>query len=243
MPLSLLPHARPLDPPNIGLSQLMSLCANDRQDFSVWAEFLRRVTPKIKCFIRGSLRQSLGSSMTTSHNVVIPGGAQEKDLFQNTILRLVENDCAAMKRFTGDKEEEVLAYLAVITRSVVRDCLRKELAQRRPFSRSAVEFSVMTMDRPSAEGRATERPIAEKELLSREIKELSEQTLQRPARQFSIRDKMIFQLYFYDGLSAKQIAHCEGVRLSKAGVEKVLERLKECLRRAALVGVSEGIVQ
>ena len=101
----------------------------------------------------------------------------------------------------------------------------------------------MTADPPSAGRGATERQVAEKELLSRELKELCEQTLQRPASQSSMRDKMIFQLYFSDGLSAKQIAQCEGIRLSKAGVEKVLEHLKERLRRVASVGVSEGIAR
>jgi len=62
----------------------------------------------------------------------------------------------------------------------------------------------MTADPPSAGRGATERQVAEKELLSRELKELCEQTPQRPASQASRRDKMIFQLYFSDGLSAKQ---------------------------------------
>ena len=146
-----------------------------------------------------------------------------------------------MKRFDGDKEAQVFAYLAVITRSVVRDCQRKELAQRRSFGRSAVYLSVLKVGLPGARRGAIERQEAEKELLSREIMELCEQTLQRPARQSAMRDKMIFQLYFSDGLSAKQIAECEGIRLSKAGVEKVLEQLKERVRRAASVGVSEGI--
>jgi RNA polymerase sigma factor (sigma-70 family) len=221
----------------------MSACAKNRQDFALWSEFLRRITPKVRCFIRGTLRQSLGNPATSPYHAFIPGGAQENDLFQNTVLRLVENDCAAMKRFSGDKEEEVLAYLAVITRSVVRDSMRRELAYRRPSGHVAMQCLPVTSDRPSGIARAVERPAAERELLSREIKELSERAFHCSTNQHPVRDRLIFQLYYYDGLSADQIARCEGVRLSKRRVQDVLARLTERLRRSASAGVSGGIAQ
>jgi DNA-directed RNA polymerase specialized sigma24 family protein len=221
----------------------MSACAKDRQDFSLWSEFLRRVTPKIKCFIRGSLRPFQSGSMTASHGSAIRGGGLENDLLQNTLLRLVGNDCAAMKRFAGRTENEVFAYLAVITRSVVRDCLRMESAQRRPPGRSAVEFSAITINGPNAETRAVQHPAAEREILLHEVKELSQQALRCTAKKFAARDSLIFQLCFHDGLSPNQIAQCEGVRLTKTGVEKVLGRLTQHLRRAASVGISGGVAR
>jgi DNA-directed RNA polymerase specialized sigma subunit len=51
--------------------------------------------------------------------------------------------------------------------------------------------------------------------------------------EYSDRDRLIFQLYFYDGLSIAQIAKCEGIELSKTGIEKALDKLKGRVRRAA----------
>ena len=115
------------DPGQISSVVLLSLCARDREDSILWAELLRRTAPRIKQFIRGTLRQS-STGTAFSHPVEL----QESDLFQSAIVKLVENDCAAMRRFSGTTDEELMAYLAVITRSVVRDCLRRQRARKRP---------------------------------------------------------------------------------------------------------------
>jgi len=222
---------------NVRLARLMALCARDRQNALLWAEFLRRVTPKIRCFIRGTLQQSLGGYMSEGHPMTTPGGTQEKDLFQSTIVRLVENDCAVMRRFSGNTDEEVIAYLAVVTRSVVRDCLRKELAQRRPTSCALAEAPTAANGGAAALRR---EPQAERAVLLREIRELCERTLHPPEAALPSRDRLIFELRFREGLSARQIARCEGVRLTKTGVEKVLARLTERLRRAVTLRASAG---
>src|SRR5881628_1747046 len=81
--------------------ELWSRCARDTTNAALWTEFLRRFTPKISLFIKTTLRQSLPSSSFNSNASTISGGAQESDLVQMTITRLVQNDCAAMKRFSG----------------------------------------------------------------------------------------------------------------------------------------------
>jgi|WetSurMetagenome_2_1015567.scaffolds.fasta_scaffold03221_2 RNA polymerase sigma factor (sigma-70 family) len=213
--------------PQIDSVELLSLCAQDRENSSLWAEFMRRYAPKIKLFIRGTLRQdgdagarSLNSSATT----------HEMDLFQNTILRLVENNCAALRRFSGTKESELLAYLAVIARSTVRDFMRRQRAKKRfswPVEADAADRQwVKTPNfsqEPSSES-ATERRI-----LAQELERLSLKAIENNSGD-PLRDKLIFQLYFYDDLSAAQIAACSGVGLSKAGVEKTLSTLKDRVR-------------
>jgi DNA-directed RNA polymerase specialized sigma subunit len=61
--------------------------------------------------------------------------------------------------------------------------------------------------------------------------------------EISHRDQLIFQLHFSDGLSHSQIARCEGVNLTKAGVEKVLKRLVERVQSLASSGRSEETLQ
>lgn len=230
----------PADAPesqNVRLARLMALCARDRHNALLWAEFLRRVTPKIRCFIKGTLQQSLGGYMSEADRMTTPGGAQEKDLFQNTIVRLVENDCAVMRRFSGNTDEEVVAYLAVVTRSAVRDCLRREMARRRPTSRLFEGAPAAAMAGATA---ARREPQAEQAVLLREVRELCARALRPAATEFPARDRLIFELRFQEGLSARQIARCEGVGLTKTGVEKVLARLTERLRRAVMLRASAG---
>ncbi len=225
---------------NVPLARLMALCARDRQNALLWAEFLRRVTPKIRCFIKGTLQQAIGGYMSESERMTTPGGAQEKDLFQNTIVRLVENDCAVMRRFTGSRDEEVVAYLAVVTRSVVRDCLRMELARRRPRTAALEEFP---RGRTARRDCLEREPHAERVVLLREIRDLIERFLRPSATRFPARDRLIFELRFEGGLSPRQIARCGSVGLTKTGVEKVIARLTERLRRAVAPGASAGGVE
>lgn len=223
---------------------LFHLCAHDKSDFALWTELLHRFTPKIKFFIRGTLRQTARDSAALSRSSLYSAGSHESDLFQNTILRLVENGCAAMKRFTGTTEEHLMAYLAVITRSVVRDSMRRDRALKRPTfihasSEDSAEDSV-PWSVPIDLDRGRERPVSEREILVRELKELSKQAIHNRSDEFTARDRLIFELYFYQDLTTSQIACCKGVELSKTGVEKVLNRLKERVRSAAEIGTHEA---
>jgi RNA polymerase sigma factor (sigma-70 family) len=202
--------------------ELFLLCASDRENYGAWSEFLSRYSSKIKYFIRGAIRQFLGTSKYLNDpNTAV--GMQENDLFQNIIIRLVENDCAAMKRFSGKTEEEVLAYMAVISRSTVIDALRRSKAMKRrntfadeerPKVAPSVGFSKMI------DNKGLERAILADELLS-----LVHQTIGSKSGWASTRDQLVFELHFLDGLSFSQISKCKGINLSKAGVEKLLRRL------------------
>jgi RNA polymerase sigma factor (sigma-70 family) len=205
--------------------ELVHLCAVNKEDSELWTEFLRRFTPKIKSFIRYTLRQSgnTGSTACIDSN-------QESDLFQNTILRLVRNDCAALNRFSGTTESELMIYFAVIARSTVRDSVRRQSAKRRFHWFTAP--AVSSEDREFIQEPGIENSV-EREILAREIEQLSFKTISNSI--LPVRDKLIFQLYYYEGLSAAQIALCNGIGLSKTGIEKIINRLKEKVRRAASV--------
>ncbi len=212
--------------------KLVSLCARNLDNHDLWTEFLRRFTGKIKLFIRGTLRRSLSGDYPAAEPV-LPSGATEKDLFQNVIVRLVDNGCAALKRFSGSTEEELLAYFAVIARSSVRDSLRRQRALKRPRWLDSVTPEAQRWAEARAAERADARFPVERGILARELEQLSLQVIKRLSGEYCDRDRLIFQLYFYDGLSAAQISKCEGISLSRTGVEKALDRLKDRVRSAA----------
>jgi RNA polymerase sigma factor (sigma-70 family) len=218
--------------------ELFLLCAADREDAAAWSEFLRRYTCKIKYFIRGTLWTTFGASLNPDKSAV-PGEIQESDFLQNTLVRLVEHDCAAMKRFSGTTEDELLAYLAVIAHSVVIDTLRRHKVFRRlACSAEAQRLGTPTV-RPNPGAMANNSKL-EREILGRELSRL----IQRNIRSFSgttfSRDQLVFELYFSQGLSYKQIALCKGINLSKAGVEKLLNRLVDRIRTLTSAGKPEA---
>jgi DNA-directed RNA polymerase specialized sigma subunit len=72
----------------------------------------------------------------------------------------------------------------------------------------------------------------ERSILARELDQLSFKAIQDNSSEPE-RDRLIFQLYFYQDLSAAQIASCNGINISKTGVEKIIGRLKDKIRKAA----------
>jgi RNA polymerase sigma factor (sigma-70 family) len=209
----------------VGAVELFARCAQNTDDSALWSEFMRRYAPRIKGIIKGTLRQLLPADSSLALAAI-----HESDLFQSAVVRLVENGCAAMKRFSSTRESELLVYLAVITRSVVRDWVRHYRAQKRPLSESQLpdaRRNVMS-DSTSTRGECA----LERALLVREVRRLSLRAIETQAGESSRRDKLIFELYFSHGLTPGQIARCEGIGLSKPGVEKALQRLKELVRSA-----------
>ena len=102
---------------NLGVTELVLLCARDTGNERIWAEFLRRFAPVIKFFVWRTLRNLRHGSLIPRESLIL-GIDEENDLFQDTMLRLVNRDCAVMKRFIGTREEEFVAYLAVISKSL-----------------------------------------------------------------------------------------------------------------------------
>ena len=226
------PTAFPPDLRRLDSIELMSLCAECPEDSALWTEFLRRFAAKIKCFIRGTLRQSTGSEPRSAGFAMDSRTTQEADLFQNTILKLVENKCAVLRRFSGKAEDELMAYLAVIARSVVRDHLRRVRAQKRgPWLVPTVSSEDSEQTGQLGSTKREWQNSLERGILARELEQVSMETIRSHSGDPD-RDRLIFQLYFKDGLSTAQIAACEGVRLSKTGIEKTLNRLKDRVRTA-----------
>ena len=227
----------------LGWEELVAACAGDRDNSPLWMEFLRRYGPRIKQFIRGTWRLTIGNKSLSANASAFLTGMQESDLLQAVIVRLVEQDCAAMKRFSGTTEDMWLAYLAVIARSVVRDTLRLQRRQKRPGGLEAVEAIA-----PGIAGRFSTRekaglPDTERVFLAHELRTLCEATIKSSEAESVSRNMLIFRLYFDHDLSALQIARCQGVNLSKAGVEKVINRLKDRIRSVVSPDAPEAAQQ
>jgi DNA-directed RNA polymerase specialized sigma24 family protein len=167
------------------------------------------------------------SAEAGSYPEILPGAIEESDLIQNVVVRLVYDDCAVMRAFFGSTERQWLAYLAVTTRSVVCDLLRRQGGPKRYGIVTA--FARAWSD--SQTSKRNQHLEAERNLLARELRTICERTIHRMGGEHADREILIFNLYFLDNLSIGQIAGCSGVNLSKAGVAKILCRLTGRVRK------------
>jgi len=210
----------------------VAACAHDRRDSAGWTEFLRRYGPRIKQFIRGTLGAAGGDPRYAVRAAAAMGGMQEDDLFQTIILRLVLGDCAAMKNFSGTTEDEWVAYLAVVSRSVVWDSLRNQRRLKRIAVQRMGEEHAAGPVRPRSNVLRFRQYETERVLLANEVRALGQQALEQSPGETRVRDGLIFRLYFDHDLSPVQISRCCGVNLSRAGVEKVIIRIRDYIRDA-----------
>jgi len=212
---------------NLCVIELVSLCAADTGNAQIWTEFLRRFEPRIKSFIRKTLLRYWNGTVHTPDKSLITGKNEENDLFQSTILRLVDNDCGLMKRFMGS-EDEFVAYLAVVSESVVRDSLRRRRAVKRPnehrrYDSDSLDFGNLE----NSKGARREEPVAERRLLAKEVWNICLRSIKKLPGSPRTRNRQIFELYFSRGFSVHEIARVKEIGLSKTGVENVLNRLKD----------------
>ncbi len=193
---------------NLGVTELVLLCARDTGNERIWAEFLRRFAPVIRFFVWRTLRNLRHGSQIPRESLIL-GIDEENDLFQNTMLRLVNRDCAVMKRFRGAREEEFVAYLAVISESVERN------------HSDALDFA----ESQSLKSKRREESDSERCTLANEVWRISLRTIRSSSRSSGSRDRQIFEAYFSKGFSVHEIARLKEIGLSKTAVENVLNRL------------------
>jgi RNA polymerase sigma factor (sigma-70 family) len=201
--------------------ELFRICTVERENSDAWSEFLNRYGKKIKYCINKALRRT-GGMVSYQNGWSVSAGMQQSDLFQNVIMRLVENDCAVMKRFYGNSENELLAYLAVICRSCVLDALRQNNALKRG---SAFIEGEESMDESVCANWIHSHSEIETKILACELMDFINNSASLPSEPNYNRDRLVFKLHFLDGLSYNQISQCKGINLSKAGIEKLLKRL------------------
>ena len=209
---------RPTRYSSLSLKDIVCLCAAS-SDEEAWEEFVSRVGKPI--------------SLTVMRTASLWGDASRsvvEDLVQATYLRLWENGCRLLCDFAIQHPEAILGYLKKTAANVTHDYFKHGHSQ----SSGGDQPHVSTCDvdpEASQETRGSQEKITFAVILS-EIDDRLEQVLTGPDRQ---RDRMIFWLYFRQGMSTKEIASLPAIGLTAKGVGSVIERLK-CSIRQQIVG-------
>jgi RNA polymerase sigma-70 factor (ECF subfamily) len=204
-----------MDLRTLSSSELSHLCIDGR-DADAWLEFVHRFQKPIAltalriCRIWGM----------NSRSVV-------DDLVQETYLRLCADHCRLLRNFSGaaDNSDPLGALVRAVAANVAHDFFRGRTAQKRGGSQSANAPALPDDELLSDLWRGA-RDL-EREL---QIREIERALGSAPSTAVSPRERLIFRLYFRQGLTASAIAMIPALQLSTKGVESALHRTTQFLR-------------
>ena len=139
-----------------------------------------------------------------------------------------------MWEFAIERPEAILGYLKRTAANVTHDYFKHRQSQ----SSGGENWHVSTIDVDPVAGQGVHgsaEDIARKIFLM-EIDEHLKRCLTGPDQE---RDRMIFWLYFRQGMSTREIASLHVIGLGTKGVGSVIERLKRSVRERILAEIRE----
>ncbi len=185
-----------------GASQLIDRCTNG--DARAWSELVSRYRLDI-------LRVLVRSAGAGSPEEVC-------DLEQDVWARVLVRDRAALRGLRDREDGAVRAFLCTVALNVARDARRRAGVRPGPADPSLLDG---LLDDPDND---PELLAVDRERRNR-ILEVAREEVRED------RDLLIFQLYYRDGASAREIAAFPGVGLTPKGVETVIHRLTVRVRQ------------
>lgn len=182
-------------------------------DDEAWKEFVARVGRPIGLTV-----------LRTARQCEEPCRPLLEDLVQDTYVKLWEARCR-LRDFAIEHPEAILGYIKITAANTTRDYIKQLRSKKKGGDKPHVPTSEVDPEDPKSQRRIDFR------VLLREIDELLKHCLTEPNQE---RDRMIFWLYFRQGMSTKEIASLPSIGLSAKGVGSVVERLDCCIREQVL---------
>jgi len=207
---------------SLSLKDVVCLCSGSCNE-AVWEEFVSRVGRPISLTI-------LRTASLWGHSSV----ALVEDLVQITYLKLWEDNCRLLRDFAIQHPEAILGYVKKTAANATYDHFRHSRSQSSGGDRPHVSTSDVDPE-AGKEVDGNQEKIAF-QILLKQIDQHLRRTLVGPDQE---RDRMIFWLYFRQGMSTREIASMPTVGLSPKGVGSVIERLKQCVR-SHILGTGPG---
>ena len=194
---------------------LLEACRAMPRDDAAWRELLIRFDRGVAGLALHYLRPFQG---------VFPDVHEEAlEVSMNTWMRLCQHDNRALRNFQGENEGAFMAYLAKLTRNLALDHVRRATAGRRPQFEDPGEAPVEAQE-PRPAGAAFE---------DRDLREAVTAGLLRTGegKPAQYRNTVICQLAWFEELSAERIAGIGALGLSRGGVEKVVAKGLDGVRK------------
>lgn len=205
---------------NLSTLDLIKRCSKASQDWEeIWQEFENRFGKLILFYLLKEFRRYSKSTNGIQLTETI------KDLRQDVYIKLLKNEGKALKAFKGTNENSFLAYLYTISKNVVINYLKKNQKKKKWILGRGVDAGI--------ENNEIE-PLSFETSESIELAFLQESILQILQKHYrsrnSKRDILIFELFYFQGMSANDIKNSYNVNLSVSGIETVANRVKQSLQ-------------
>jgi RNA polymerase sigma factor (sigma-70 family) len=197
---------------SLSLKDVVCLCAGPRDD-EAWEEFVSRVGRPISLTI-----------MRTAYLLGDSSRSLVDDLVQETHFKLWKARCR-LRDFAIQHPNAILGYIKITSANTTHDYFKRLRSQTRGGDRLHVSTSDVDPEAGN-EVYGSQGKIAFA-VLREEIDEHLKHCLTGPDKE---RDRMIFWLYFRQGMSTKEIASLPTIGLTAKGVGSVIERLKHDIR-------------
>jgi RNA polymerase sigma-70 factor (ECF subfamily) len=192
------------DPQDLPILELLRRCLGT-QDQALWAEFVHRTQPVIGGVVAKTVRRWM-----TPQPVLVD------DLVQDTYIKLFAGNSKALREFECEHEAALFGFLKTVASNVVHDHFRSSYSQKRGSGHDEEDLEKVGSTLGGSAG-SNDRHILFNEILK---------CLRGLAGEPNFpRDWAIFQLYYFDGLTAKAISQLPGIDLTVKGVESTLLRL------------------
>ena len=210
-----------MDPQELSAQELVQLCLGNNQR-AAWEEFVRRYQPTIASAVK-----------QTARHWTMPQHALVDDLVHDTYLKLMANNCRALRELQLTHENAIFGFLRTVASHIVTDHFRGTRNKKRSSGKEDISLDDPDVFAPLAGGSGL---TVEQEIMFREIDTILKSFSSEPN---FVRDYCIFWLYYRYGFTAKAIASLSSIDLEVKGVESALLRLIK-LVRSKMGGRSSG---
>jgi len=211
--------------PQLSDNELITKCTQKSADWqNLWREFQNRFGETLLFYIYKEFHKVSGPKLSSESHEII------KDLRQDVYIKLLKNDAEALKKFHGENETSFLAYLHVIAKNLVKNHVNTN-NYKNVISMSKIEHI------RDSEGSETHpfQPVCldtvdqiEKSIFKNFILE----TIKAFYKSRNVeRDILLFKLFYFNGFTAKEIAKNTNFNLSSSGIETIVNRIVQRLRK------------
>jgi len=207
---------------SISDDELIRLCAESNDELA-WEEFIARFDRAISLSVIRTVRQW---GVTESHVV--------DDLVQETYLKLCAAKCRLLQDFAALHPETIPSYIKTIAINVVHDHFKALHSTKRGSGK--LPETLEDIEAPAGTGSLGSSEAIEREVLLQEVGRYLEACTIGPDQE---RDRLVFWLYYRQGMTAQAIADLPGIALTSKGVESAILRMTRLVRQR-LIEVRKG---
>lgn len=221
--------------PQLSNRELVSRLVDAGPEDPAWQEFVSR----FHGWIRRTAFRAYTMEAEHSHGLdTAVAGEVVDDLTQEVFVRLIDGERRALARFQGRNEHSIYTYLSTIATNLVRDHFKKLRAQRTPPAARSLSEPLRASDAPVDDltlGDVLSGSSSSPEEMARSVeirRKIAAAVGRASPGATSKRDRLIFRLYFVEGLTLEEVASIRSVGLSVSGVEKRVRRIRSALKNS-----------